>query len=79
MNAQDIRAWARTCGRAVRQMREAAGLTQKMLGYKIRSTQQAIARIESGKSHPPTTLTLLRVARATGHSLELHFERETDV
>lgn len=51
--------------------RVAAGLTQAELASRMRTTQSAIARLESGR-RMPSVKTLLRIAEATG--TRAHFE-----
>jgi len=53
--------------------RAAAGLTQQQLAKRMKTTQGAIARLESGTSLP-STRTLKRFAKATGHKLRITFE-----
>src|SRR5262245_34647250 len=53
--------------------RAAAGLTQAELAKRMKTTQGAIARLESG-SFMPSTRTLKRFAAATGHKLKIRFE-----
>jgi ribosome-binding protein aMBF1 (putative translation factor) len=53
--------------------RAAAGLTQQELAKRMKTTQGAIARLESGTSLP-STRTLKRFAKATGHKLKISFE-----
>lgn len=50
-----------------------AGLTQKELANRMKTTQSAIARMESGK-RLPSTGTLKRLAMATGTHLEIKFK-----
>ena len=50
--------------------RAAAGLTQAELAKRMKTTQGAIARLESGSSMP-STRTLKRFAAATGHKLKI--------
>ena len=57
-------------GEQVRQLRVAAGLTQRELALRIRSSQPAVARLEAGL-RTPTLTTLERVAQALGHDLML--------
>jgi ribosome-binding protein aMBF1 (putative translation factor) len=59
---------------AVAAVRVAADLTQAQLASKMKTTQQTIHRLEkkNGKS-PPTTRTLQKVAKATGHELVISF------
>jgi ribosome-binding protein aMBF1 (putative translation factor) len=53
--------------------RNRAGLTQKELARKMRTTQPVVARLESGRSRP-SIRTLERLARATGSRLLIRFE-----
>jgi transcriptional regulator with XRE-family HTH domain len=53
--------------------RAAAGLTQEELARRMNTTQTVIARLESG-GVMPSTRTLERFARATGHRLRISFE-----
>jgi ribosome-binding protein aMBF1 (putative translation factor) len=53
--------------------RAAAGLTQEQLAKRMKTTQGAVARLESGRSLP-STRTLKRFADATGHRLKISFE-----
>jgi ribosome-binding protein aMBF1 (putative translation factor) len=55
--------------------RAKAGLTQEELAKRMKTTQGAIARLESG-STLPSTRTLKRFASATGHRLKISFEPE---
>jgi ribosome-binding protein aMBF1 (putative translation factor) len=50
-----------------------AGLTQAQLAKRMRTTQAAVARMESGRSSP-STRTLRRVAEATGTRLKISFQ-----
>ena len=50
--------------------RAAAGLTQAALAKRMKTTQTAVARLESGKKMP-STRTLQRYASATGHTLTI--------
>lgn len=51
-----------------------AGLTQKALAEKSHTTQQVIARLESGKDHRLPSFDLLaRVASAVGKRLAIQF------
>ncbi len=58
--------------------RTRAGLTQEELANLMRTTQSAIARMESGKRFPSTN-TLRRFAQATGTHLKITFERDMPV
>ncbi|MGE3987557.1 helix-turn-helix domain-containing protein [Pseudorhodoplanes sp.] len=53
--------------------RARAGLSQAQLAKRMKTTQSAIARLESGRGRPSTT-TLSRFAKATGHRLKISFE-----
>jgi transcriptional regulator with XRE-family HTH domain len=53
--------------------RARAGLTQEQLARRMKTTQTVIARLESGRAKP-STRTLQRFARATGHRLVIGFE-----
>jgi ribosome-binding protein aMBF1 (putative translation factor) len=61
-------------GLRIRELREAAGLTQKELAGSLGVSQQVIARLESGDANNPTVTTLERIAKATGHRLRFRFE-----
>ena len=63
--------------RAVLRARLAAGLTQEDLARRMRTTQSAIARLESGRVRP-STRTLERLAQATGTRLRIVFEKVQD-
>jgi transcriptional regulator with XRE-family HTH domain len=41
-----------TFGRALREMRQSAGLSQRELAERIGTTQSAVARMEKGTAHP---------------------------
>ena len=53
--------------------RGAAGLTQAELAKKMQTSQAYIARLEGGKEKP-STRTLNRFAKATGHRVVIEFE-----
>jgi transcriptional regulator with XRE-family HTH domain len=53
--------------------RQRAGLSQAQLAKRMKTTQSAIARLESGRGRPSTT-TLSRFAQATGHRLKISLE-----
>ena len=53
--------------------RAKAGLTQAELAKRMKTTQGAIARLESGAALP-STRTLKRFAIATGHRLKISFQ-----
>ncbi|PHR59252.1 MAG: transcriptional regulator [Robiginitomaculum sp.] len=54
--------------------RSTAGLTQAELAKKMGTSQAYIARLEGGKEKP-STRTLQRFAKATGHRVVIEFER----
>jgi ribosome-binding protein aMBF1 (putative translation factor) len=54
-----------------------AGLTQEQLATRMKTTRTVISRLESGRMKP-STRTLERYARATGHKLKITLE-PTDV
>jgi transcriptional regulator with XRE-family HTH domain len=58
---------------AIMHARSRAGLTQAQLAKRMKTTQTAIARLESGRVKP-STRTLERLAKATGHRLVIDFE-----
>jgi ribosome-binding protein aMBF1 (putative translation factor) len=58
---------------AVAKARLRAGLSQAQLARRMRTTQSTIARLESGRGKP-STRTLGRFAKATGHRLKISFE-----
>lgn len=61
-------------GTAIRTARTKAGLSQTQLAAKLKTSQANIARLENNRSVPSTT-TLLRIAKATGHKLVISFIR----
>ena len=58
---------------AVIKARSHAGLSQDQLARRMRTSQSMVARLESGRGRP-STRTLDRFARATGHRLRISFE-----
>jgi ribosome-binding protein aMBF1 (putative translation factor) len=58
---------------AVAKARTRAGLSQAELARRMKTTQSTIARLESGRGRP-STRTLDRFAKATGHRLKISFE-----
>lgn len=58
---------------AVAKARARSGLSQAQLAKRMKTTQSAIARLESGRARP-STRTLVRFAEATGHRLRISFE-----
>ena len=61
--------------RALIDARARAGLTQKQLAARMKTTQSVIARLEGGRVYP-SARTLERFARATGTRLKISFEPE---
>jgi ribosome-binding protein aMBF1 (putative translation factor) len=59
---------------ALIEARTRAGLTQKQVARRMKTTQAVIARLEGGGSKPATR-TLERYARATGSRLRITFEQ----
>ena len=57
----------------VAKARDRAGLSQAELARRMKTTQSTIARLESGRGRP-STRTLGRFAKATGHRLRISFE-----
>ena len=53
--------------------RSRSGLSQAELARRMKTTQSTIARLESGRGLP-STRTLGRFAKATGHRLKISFE-----
>lgn len=58
---------------AIAKARSRAGLSQVELARRMKTTQSVIARLESGRGRP-STRTLDRFAKATGHKLRISFE-----
>ena len=58
---------------AMMEARSRAGLTQAQVARRMNTTQTAIARLEGGRIKP-STRTLERYAKATGHRLVIGFE-----
>ena len=58
---------------AVAKARIRAGLSQMQLAKRMKTTQSTVARLESGRGKP-STRTLTRFAKATGHRLKISFE-----
>ena len=58
---------------AVAKARSRSGLSQEELARRMNTTQSTIARLESGRGRP-STRTLDRFAKATGHRLKISFE-----
>ena len=59
-------------GAAILAARITAGLSQNQLAAKLKTAQQNVQRLEKGGSTPSTN-TLLRIAKATGHKLVITF------
>jgi ribosome-binding protein aMBF1 (putative translation factor) len=57
---------------ALIEARMKAKLSQKELARRMKTTQPMIARMEKGRQ-PPSTATLLKVAKATGTHLQIRF------
>ena len=55
--------------------RGAADLTQKDVAERMRTTQSAVARMESGR-HAPSMASLKRYATAVGHTITLEIHPE---
>lgn len=53
--------------------RTEAGLTQLQVAERMKTTQAVVARLEAG-GRRPSTRTLERFAKATGHRLKISFE-----
>lgn len=53
--------------------RARAGLTQEQLAARMKTTRTVISRLESGRMKP-STRTLERLAKATGHKLRITLE-----
>jgi len=64
-----------TLASALIEARSRAGLTQEELAHRMKTTQAAIARLESGR-FKPSTRTLERFAEATGTRLKISFVPE---
>ena len=62
---------------AVAKARRRAGLSQAEIARRMKTTQSTIARLESGRGKP-STRTLNRFAKATGHRLKISFEPVRD-
>jgi ribosome-binding protein aMBF1 (putative translation factor) len=60
---------------AMIEARSRAGMTQEQVARRMKTTQAAIARLES-KGSRPSTRTLQRYAKATGSRLRINFEPE---
>ena len=58
---------------AIAKARRRAGISQAELARRMNTTQSTVARLESGRGQP-STRTLLRFAKATGHTLKISFQ-----
>jgi transcriptional regulator with XRE-family HTH domain len=58
---------------AIAKARRRAGLSQAELARRMNTTQSTVARLESGRGQP-STRTLVRFAKATGHTLKISFQ-----
>jgi ribosome-binding protein aMBF1 (putative translation factor) len=58
---------------AIAKARRRAGLSQAELARRMKTTQSTVARLESGRGQP-STRTLVRFAKATGHRLKISFQ-----
>lgn len=58
---------------AIAKARTRAGLSQVELARRMKTTQSVVARLESGRGRP-STRTLDRFAKVTGHRLKISFE-----
>ena len=54
--------------------RQAGGLTQRTLAKRAQTAQSVVARIEMGETSPSWD-TLMRLLRASGHTLRITMER----
>ena len=61
---------------AMVEARSRAGMTQEQVARRMKTTQAAVARLES-RSGRPSTRTLQRYAKATGSRLKITFEPES--
>ena len=59
-------------GRQIAGVRKKLGLTQKELAHRLRTSQGAITRIESGEYTGHSLHTLEKIALATGARLDIH-------
>ena len=66
-----------TLAAALIKARDAAHMTQEQVARAMGTSQEAVARLESGRSLP-STRTLQRFAKATGMRLRISFEPEPD-
>jgi ribosome-binding protein aMBF1 (putative translation factor) len=66
-----------TLATALIKARDAAQMTQEQVARAMGTSQEAVARLESGRSLP-STRTLQRFAKATGMRLRISFEPQPD-
>jgi ribosome-binding protein aMBF1 (putative translation factor) len=66
----------RQLARRIRELREARSLTQAELAWRAKTTQSAIARLESGQNIPRIDL-LQKIAVALGLHLRVEFTAES--
>jgi DNA-binding XRE family transcriptional regulator len=64
--------------RAMIHARETAGLTQEEVAGRMKTSQSAVARLESGRAFPSLN-TLKKYAKATNHRLSITFAPERSV
>ena len=62
---------------AVAKARRRSGLSQSELARRMKTTQSTVARLEGGRGLP-STRTLDRFAKATGHRLKISFTPVTE-
>lgn len=62
-----------TLASALIEARSSAGISQEEIARRMRTSQPAVARLESGKANPSVD-TLRRYAAATGTELKIVFE-----
>ena len=65
-------------GNAIRGLRQSAGLSQRALALRMRTSQAQVARIEAGVV-AATLTTLQRAARALGFVLNINFIKRPEV
>lgn len=62
-----------TLAKAISRLREAAGLSQQALARRMRTSQQAVSRLEQGRYEGYTLKTLRKVAKAIHAELHIDF------
>ena len=55
------------------ELRKKQGLTQRELAKRMSASQQVVSRIENGKNRNLTVNTLIRVAAAADHTIDIQF------